>query len=378
MVIREERLQGGCESNDAKEQATASENRAWAAASAFPLRRLEIAEGREQKLKGGLGMNGLSEGVIQFYSSQAELLLAQYEHINHLLGPTSDWTHPGTHCEVLLRDFLRRHLLQGMSVDKGFVFGRVERDGKEGHGPEIDLLIHDTIDYRPVFRLEDFVIVQPEAMLGIIQVKRTFHAGQKGTLAKGIRQAVGAKQHLLDMIVQSKVTEMTAAYRGDSTLVKKFPEYPDMKQVFSAVVSFEDETDKDSETYRQLLLDAYRENRCCVFTECAYDTGVYVLPHFVGSLKHLSLTSDGRQNGYRQYYVFESVHEGRNIGLQLLLASLTATIFDFKKKRPPFAFPKTQKPPEVVQVPRPDESLHKPVLPPPKAEHESTSPTASA
>ena len=56
-------------------------------------------------------MEGLSEGVIQFYSSQAELLIAQYEHINHLLGQTTDWTHPGTHCEVLLRDFLRRHLL---------------------------------------------------------------------------------------------------------------------------------------------------------------------------------------------------------------------------------------------------------------------------
>ena len=80
-------------------------------------------------------MEGLSEGLIRFYSSQAELLLAQYENISQLLGSTADRTHPGTLCEVLLREFLRRYLLHGMGVDKGFIFGRVERVGKESHGP---------------------------------------------------------------------------------------------------------------------------------------------------------------------------------------------------------------------------------------------------
>lgn len=317
-------------------------------------------------------MEGLSEGLIRFYSSQAELLLAQYENINQLLGPSSDWTHPGTHCEVLLREFLRRHLLQGMSVDKGFIFGRVERGGKESHGPEIDLLIHNTLDYRPVFRLEDFVIVQPEAVLGIIQVKRTFHPGKDGSLAKGVQQAVDAKQHLLDVIVQAKVAEMTAAYRGDSTRVKKYPEWPDMRQVFSAVVSFEDETNKDPETYRQVLLDAYRENRKCVHPQCEYDTGVYVLPHFVGSLKHLSLSSAGRNIGERQYWAFESVHQGTNVGLQLLLACLTDMIFDFRKKHPPFAFPHKYSPAGVIQVPRPDESLHTRATPAEQSEGRGT------
>lgn len=321
-------------------------------------------------------MQGSSNGLIHFYSSQAELLLAQYENINHLLGPTTDWTHPGTHCEVLLRDFLRRHLLQGMSVDKGFIFGRVERGGQESHGPEIDLLIHDTIDFRPVFRLEDFVIVQPEAVLGIVQVKRTFHGGKEGSLAKGIRQAVEAKQHLLDVIVQSKIAEMTAAYRGDSTRVRKFPEWPDLKTVFSAVVSFDDGTNKDPETYRQLLLDAYRENRRCVYPECEYDTGVYVLPHFVGSLKHLSLSSNGRHIAYRQYGVFDSIHEGKNVGIQLLLASLTEMIFDFRKKHPPFAFPNKLTLKGIVQIPRPDESLHKSPPPAPKPGMPSSPPSS--
>jgi hypothetical protein len=297
-------------------------------------------------------MEGLSEGLVKFYSTQADLLLAQYENINQLLGPTTDWTHPGTHCEVLLRDFLRRHLLQGMSVDKGFIYGRVGRDGKESHGPEIDLLIHNTMDYRPVFRLEDFVIVQPEAVLGIIQVKRTFRPGKKGSLAEGIRQAVDAKQHFLDLTVQSKIAEMTVAYGGNSKLVKKYPTFPDLRQVFSAVVSFEDETNKDPETYHRALLDAYRHSRRNAYAGCDYDTAVYVLPHFVGSLKHLSLSSDGRHSMERQYGAFASLHEGRNVGLQLLLANLTYMIFNFKNKHPPFAFPEHLSPLRVVKVPR--------------------------
>jgi hypothetical protein len=300
----------------------------------------------------------LSDGLVNFYSSQAEMVLSQYENINQLLGPTTDWTHPGTHCETLLRDFFRRHLLQGMSVDKGYVFGRVERGGSDSHGPEIDILIHNTSDFRPVFRLDDFVIVQPEAVLGMIQVKRTFRSGKDGTLAKGVRQIVDAKQHLLDVTVQQKIRDMTAAYRGDDSRVKTFPEYPDMKQVFTAVVSFEDETDKLPETFRKVLLDAYQANRCYVHPDGEYDTSVYVLPDVVVSLKHVALCAGRRHIAHQTYYCYESVHEGRNIGLQLLLAQLTDAVFDFKTKKPPFAFPQKIVPLGVVQVPNANESLH--------------------
>jgi hypothetical protein len=118
----------------------------------------------------------LPKGLMSFYSSQANVMLDQYENINHLLGVTTDWTHPGTHCEVLLRAYLRRNLLQWMSIDKGYIYGLAKCGDKTYHGPEIDLLVHNTKDYSPLFRLDDFVIVQPEAVLGIIQVKRTFRA----------------------------------------------------------------------------------------------------------------------------------------------------------------------------------------------------------
>ncbi len=302
--------------------------------------------------------DSLADGLVAFYASQADLLPSQYENINQLLGPTKDWTHPGTHCEILIRDFLRRHLLQGMSVDKGFVYGRVERGGVESHGPEIDILIHNTVDFRPIFRLEDFVIVQPESVLGMIQVKRTFRGGKDGTLAKGIRQIVSAKQHLLDVTVQKRVRESAASYQGDDSRVRKFSIWQDMRQVFTAVVSFEDETDRSPETFRDVLLDAYRSNRICVHPDCEYDTSVYVLPDVVASLKHVALCSSARNIAHQSYNCFDSVCDEKNIGLQLFLSCMTNVLFDVGITRPPFAFPLTTSPIGEVRVPNSNESLH--------------------
>jgi hypothetical protein len=87
----------------------------------------------------------LAEGLLNFYSSQAALILSQYNNINHLLGPTTHWTPTGTLCEELLRDFLRRSLCSYMAVDKGYIYGRRPTGSrKTSHCPEIDLLIHDT------------------------------------------------------------------------------------------------------------------------------------------------------------------------------------------------------------------------------------------
>lgn len=126
----------------------------------------------------------LGPGLLKYYSTQAELMLAQYENINRLLGPTDDWTHPGDFCEILFRDFLRKFLPPNLSADKGFFYGRATLEGEDTHCPEIDILIHDTQTYRPIFRMGDFVIVQPQAVRGMIQVKRTFSQTQ---VKKGVK-----------------------------------------------------------------------------------------------------------------------------------------------------------------------------------------------
>lgn len=274
-------------------------------------------------------LNPLQEGLISFYSSQAELMLAQYRNINQLLGPTTDWSHPGSHCEALLRDFLRRNLLQWMSIDKGYIYGRVPEGDTTTHCPEIDILIHNVKDYAPVFRLGDFVIVEPEAVLGIIQVKRAFKkVADTDPLDKGLQQVIGAKQHLLDLLIQKRPKNAVAPNIGDLN-----------RSVFSAVVAF-DRADVSLEDAILARFNDHLGKKRFGDTEMNHNASISVLPTFVGSLSGVSAFA--RRN-YRQqtYFLYEvEAHQG-NLNLQLLLYNLMSELMEhYAPLTRPFAFPK--------------------------------------
>ena len=281
------------------------------------------------------------EGLMEFYSSQAKLLLYQYENINQLLGRTFDWTHPANHCEILLRDFLRRHLLQWMSVDKGFIYGLVPSMKKSCHCPEIDILIHNVKDYSPVFKLDDFVIVQPEAVLGIIQVKRTFSkAGKENPLKKGLRQAVEAKQHLLDVLISRRPKNAVQVNIGDLL----FP-------VFSGVVAFDNADDVSLEEAITARHRAHQTEGRYRDTEIRHEISMFLLPTFVGSLRGLC-TYTVRNYHKQTYYLYDSESSGLNISLQLLLRNMMWELQPhLTPDKKPFAFPPIDNPPRSFLVP---------------------------
>jgi hypothetical protein len=73
--------------------------------------------------------------------------------------------HPGsvgTYRENILQSLLKRHLPERYHVATGFVLG-CDR--------QIDVLIYDRIDYAPVFREGDLVVVPPQAVRAVIEVK---------------------------------------------------------------------------------------------------------------------------------------------------------------------------------------------------------------
>jgi hypothetical protein len=256
----------------------------------------------------------LQEGLINFYSSQADLLLLQYENINQLLGGTSDWTHPGTHCEILLRDFLRKQLPQWMSVDKGYIYGRVPRGKGSTHCPEIDILIHNGTKYPPIFRLEDFVIVEPEAVLGIIQVKRSFtKVADSDPLDKGLKQVIDAKQHLFDMRFQQRPPNAVPLNMRDLTGLP-----------FSALVSFDasDASLKDAIVARH---QAHLNEGHYPGTEISQNLGLAVLPTVVGSLKGVCAIARITYPR-REYSLFKSSYNEKNISVQLLLNNLVTCL----------------------------------------------------
>jgi hypothetical protein len=268
----------------------------------------------------------LSPGLLEYYSSQAEVMLAQYENINRLLGPTHDWTHPGDFCEILFRDFIRRFLSPALSADKGFFYGRATLEDKDTHCPEIDILIHDTQKHRPIFRMGDFVIVKPEAVRAMIQVKRTL---SKTQVQNGVENIVKAKQHLLNVL-------WTEDYRG-------WGKWGLPPRIFTAVVGIGDDVGTDTEFYWKMLLEwsiSYKKyNR--PNTE---PTNMCVLPCFIGSITSMFLMLQGSGHGWNPHYnLFQSYHGENNICIQAFLASMCHILGQEQEERPPFRWPADMK-----------------------------------
>ena len=238
------------------------------------------------------------EGLSEFYSSQAELLLKQYQNIEQLLGPAgSDWTWSGEHCETLLREAIQRTLPPSLRVSKGYVYGVRRTENGIERSPEIDILIYEADQFAPIFSMHQFVIVRAESVRAAIQVKRTLDAN---TLRKAVQNVVAAKQHVLD----------TCQFNGSVTTEK----------MFSAVVTFGDSIQSStagalSESYQTVLQPHISELH-----------HGYFLPDYVGSLTGLFLHFPGVNTNKMVYQAFSSVQDEKNVALPFLLYMLSSKI----------------------------------------------------
>ena len=270
----------------------------------------------------------LDEGLVKFYSAEAEALLAQYRRVDFLLGPDStDHTHSGTLCEVLLRDYFRRVLLPWMGVDKGFVYGRSEDGRSVDTSPEIDILIHDQRMFRPIFRLDDFVIVQPEAVLGIVQVKKRLITSGTNPLKKGLENVVNAKRHVLTQMLRRK-TELQFMNERSPRLV-------------GAVIGFDGRTKAD--TYWDYL-DCEFAKHVAFSNRMAFDVPgcLYSLPNFVGSLNgRFCLRQEFDKDGV-MFRCYPSSVGRQNVAGQMLADICASLIWGDRytnSSRPPFQYP---------------------------------------
>ena len=71
----------------------------------------------------------------------------------------------GTFAEFILREFIRDNLPDKFSVAHGFIV-----DGQQlSH--ECDIIIYDSNNYAPVFRFQDFVVIESRAVHSVVEVK---------------------------------------------------------------------------------------------------------------------------------------------------------------------------------------------------------------
>jgi hypothetical protein len=150
------------------------------------------------------------ERLALFHSTEAEALLLRFRQVENLIGPHHHAPSEGNYCEDLVRAFLRSALPGRLSVDTGFVTAAIRADlGEECRvSPQLDVIIHDTMDYAPLVRSGEFVVVLPDAVTGVIQVKKRLNSKE---LKMGLESLAKTRQML-------HLTRRSRAHRAFSAL----------------------------------------------------------------------------------------------------------------------------------------------------------------
>jgi len=105
----------------------------------------------------------LGPNSLEYQKSIALEFNANKNRIRHLIG-SAHWGEEGRHKEVILMNFLKRFLPNNVAVGTGFI--------KEGDSisTQIDIIIYNP-SVPLYFKENDFIIVQPGSVLGVIEVK---------------------------------------------------------------------------------------------------------------------------------------------------------------------------------------------------------------
>jgi hypothetical protein len=105
--------------------------------------------------------------LIDYHRTTSNELLALTNKVRNLI---THWGEDGRYKEAVLKNVIRRFLPEKYSIGTGFVIKQTQNRGEHLSSRQIDLIIYD--DASPVlFKEGDFVILTPDAVRGIIEVK---------------------------------------------------------------------------------------------------------------------------------------------------------------------------------------------------------------
>jgi hypothetical protein len=110
------------------------------------------------------------------------------EHFDARLRAEIDWierftSHApsiGTHYEKILSDLVSEYLPSSVNVGTGFIYDSL----RETVSPQIDLLCYNDQSVSPIYQRDDFIIVQPEMVMAVCEVKKTLKCNDLKSLIK--------------------------------------------------------------------------------------------------------------------------------------------------------------------------------------------------
>ncbi|MCA9074737.1 MAG: hypothetical protein KDA93_06875 [Planctomycetaceae bacterium] len=239
--------------------------------------------------------------LAEFYSAEADALQIKYRQIEHLIGLNTHSPSEGTYCEALLKEFLRRSLPRHVSVDNGFIRRVMDADLSTGSKaplptdadivtPQLDIIIHDTDHFAPLFRSEDFVVVLPESVRAVIEVKKCLDRSK-------LEDAVGRL---------AKTTHMLRKWRFERN------------QLFTGIFAFS--LGGDLSPKNKPFSDSFRS----VFQNAVDEYGGDCeLPYLTMALPHFALQEGNPPEKFDHLRTLSEDGEGPNVASQFLVFLLS-------------------------------------------------------
>jgi hypothetical protein len=141
--------------------------------------------------------------TIKFHESTVKEFLAIKDRVRNLIP---HWGEDGRYKEAVLKTIIQRFLPEKYKIGTGFVVRQTRQRGNHESSSQIDLLIYDT-SYPVLFRESDFVIVTPDAVQGIVEVK----ANVKN---QGLERTINKSNEVGKFIFDARTDKIKPIYNG--------------------------------------------------------------------------------------------------------------------------------------------------------------------
>jgi len=105
--------------------------------------------------------------IKKFHKSTVDELIAVKDRVRNLI---QHWEEDGRHKEAVLKTVIKRFLPEQFNIGTGFVVRQSSNREIHESSSQIDLIIYNTA-FPVLFKEDDFVIVTPDAVNAIIEVK---------------------------------------------------------------------------------------------------------------------------------------------------------------------------------------------------------------
>jgi hypothetical protein len=142
--------------------------------------------------------------IRRFFNAEAQALRDKFLMMETLIpavGRTGSGhvAEEGRYLEALLRDFLNKHLPSDVRAYSGFILRPATKTGVDDlrrvktsddeHSTQLDVIIYDISRFPIYERFEEFVVVPPEGVIGIVSVKKTLRLADLTKELNSLRRA---------------------------------------------------------------------------------------------------------------------------------------------------------------------------------------------